>query len=112
MNPLFLSRLTECLEVVKAEGLESKPVPWHYRFELEFGVRFLKVCIASALDLAHLPNAGRSVFFFVEKETGDVYKPASFKAPAKHVRYRLADETSFQKMKENIDRYGSFLYIR
>lgn len=112
MNPLFMSRLNECLEVVKQKGLAMRPYPWHYRFELEFGLRFVKVCIASALDLAHLPNAGRSVFFFVEKETGDVYKAASFKAHAKGIRYRLADETSFKNMKEKIDPYGSFLYIR
>ena len=31
-------------------------------------------------------GTGRSVFCFVEKATGDVYKAASWKAPAKHAR--------------------------
>jgi len=111
MNPLLMSRLTECLEVVKAQGLTKSP-QWHYRFELEFGSRFLKVAIASALHLEHLHNAPRSVFFFVEKETGDVYKAAGWKAPAKGIRYRLADDASFQEMKARIDPYSSFLYKR
>ena len=29
---------------------------------------------------------GTSVFCFIEKETGDIYKPASWSAPAKHAR--------------------------
>jgi len=32
-----------------------------------------------------------SVYCFVEKETGDIYKSASYKAPAKHVRGNIAD---------------------
>ena len=31
----------------------------------------------------------RSVHAFVDKKTGEVYKAASFKAPAKHVRFNL-----------------------
>ena len=52
---------------------------------------------------------GNSCFMFVDKKTGDVYKPASYKAPAKGVRYQietLVDDPSI------CDPYGSFLYIR
>ena len=34
-------------------------------------------------------SGSRSVHAFIDKKTGEVYKPASFKAPAKHVRYNL-----------------------
>ena len=34
-------------------------------------------------------SQSRSVHAFVDKKTGEVYKPASFKAPAKIVRYNL-----------------------
>ena len=51
---------------------------------------------------------GRSCWMFVDKNTGEVYKPASYKAPAKGVRYlitQLADNPHI------CDAYGSFLYL-
>lgn len=33
-----------------------------------------------------------SIFCFIEIATGNIYKPASFKAPAKHVRGNIKDE--------------------
>ena len=50
----------------------------------------------------------RSCWMFVDKNTGEVYKPASYKAPAKGVRYlitQLADNPHI------CDPYGSFLYL-
>ena len=35
-----------------------------------------------------------SINCFVDKKTGDVFKPASYNKPAKHVRYNLLDEDS------------------
>ena len=52
---------------------------------------------------------GRSVFMFIDKETGAVYKPASFKAPAKGIRFFLE---SLVDNPEIVDPYGSFLYVR
>ena len=52
------------------------------------------------------------VHLFVDKETGDVYKPASFKAPAKGVRYNLIDDTSREEMYKRADWAGSYLYAR
>ena len=49
-----------------------------------------------------------SCWMFVDKNTGEVYKPASYKAPAKGVRYlitQLADNPHI------CDPYGSFLYL-
>ena len=51
---------------------------------------------------------GNSSWMFVDKNTGECYKPASYKAPAKGVRYlitQLADNTHI------CDAYGSFLYL-
>ena len=50
------------------------------------------------------------VHLFVDKETGDVYKAASFKSPAKGVRYNLLDDTSRQEMYKRADWSGSYLY--
>ena len=53
-----------------------------------------------------------SVFCFIDRKTGDVYKAATWKSPAKHVRYTLTDEESAQELAHKSDAYGSFLYIR
>ena len=49
------------------------------------------------------------VFMFIDKETEACYKPASFKAPAKGIRFFL--ETLVENP-EVVDPYGSFLYVR
>jgi|TARA_B100000902_G_scaffold383369_1_gene422142 hypothetical protein len=52
---------------------------------------------------------GRSVFMFIDKESGAVYKPASYKAPAKGIRFFIE---SLAENPEVVDPYGSFLYVR
>lgn len=54
---------------------------------------------------------GTSVHAFIHKQTGAVYKPASWKAPAKHVRYNLLDDLSFETCLEKADWFGSYLYM-
>ena len=52
---------------------------------------------------------GRSCWMFIDKNTGECYKPASYKAPAKGIRFyisKLADNPHI------CDAYGSFLYLR
>lgn len=57
-------------------------------------------------------GGGRSVHAFVSRQTGAVYKPASWKAPAKHARYNLLDDVSFQDCLSRADWAGSYLYMR
>ena len=52
------------------------------------------------------------VFCFIDRKTGNVYKAATWKAPAKHVRYTITDEESAQELAHKSDAYGSFLYMR
>jgi len=52
----------------------------------------------------------RSVHAFVDKKTGEVYKPASFKAPAKGVRYDLRLIEDREYLLENADWAGGYLY--
>ena len=54
----------------------------------------------------------RSVHAFIDKATGDVYKPASWKAPAKHIRYNLLDDNSRESCYSKCDWAGSYLYLR
>lgn len=52
----------------------------------------------------------KSIVCFVDKQTGDVFKPASWKGPAKDARYNLLDETSREACIRNADWAGGFLY--
>ena len=55
-----------------------------------------------------------SVHSFVDKETGDVYKPASWSAPAKHIRFTFqnVDHLKFLLNPDNVGWAGGYLYIR
>ena len=52
-----------------------------YEFYPETGRKYHKIIMVA--------NGSRSVHAFVDKKTGEVYKSASWKAPAKGVRYDL-----------------------
>ena len=45
-------------------------------------------------------------------KTGDVYKSASWKAPAKGIRYNLIDDKSRTEMYQRADWCGSYLYVK
>ena len=55
-----------------------------------------------------------SVHAFADKKTGQVYKPASWAAPAKHVRYdlRIIREREFLFNSNNTGWAGGYLYLR
>ena len=75
----------------------SNPV----RFEVNSGRKYLKI---------NQINGG--VHAFVNKETGEVFKPASYKAPAKHVRYDLSIINDRERCFSNADWAGGYLYLR
>ena len=71
-------------------------------FTITKGKKYLKVIMKDYnQSSAHL---------FVDQTNGDVFKPASFKAPAKGVRYNLLDDKSRQEMLKRADWAGSYLY--
>jgi hypothetical protein len=51
-----------------------------------------------------------SVHAFIDKKTGEVYKAASYKAPAKGVRFNLLIIQEREFMLENCDWAGGYLY--
>ena len=55
-----------------------------------------------------------SVHCFVDKETGDVYKPASWSAPAKHIRFSFQNEADIKFLlnPDNVTWTSGYLYIR
>ena len=75
-----------------------------YKFSIESGRKYHKIVMETE-------SQSRSVHAFVDKKTGEVYKPASFKAPAKHVRYNLLSIESREKGFERADWSGGYLYM-
>lgn len=57
-------------------------------------------------------NSSRSVHAFVERETGQVFKAAGWKAPAKNARYDLSTDESFAQTVALADPFGGYLYQR
>ena len=76
------------------------------QLEYEVGRKYIKVW--SYLSDAGDRIRGRSCWMFVDKNTGECYKPASYKAPAKGVRYLITQLTDNPHI---CDAYGSFLYL-
>tara|TARA_Y100000401_G_scaffold89336_1_gene74863 strand:+ start:359 stop:802 length:444 start_codon:yes stop_codon:yes gene_type:complete len=75
-----------------------------YDFYIEEGGRkYYKIVMNTGNQL--------SVHAFVDKKTGEVYKPASFKSPAKHVRYNLLIIQSREECFERADWAGGYLYM-
>ena len=55
-----------------------------------------------------------TVHAFVDKETGEVYKPASWKAPAKHVRFNFCNKKDMLFLTDPrcVGWAGGYLYMR
>ena len=60
------------------------------RFRVQSGRKYFKI-IQQDYDTFQDRNEYRDggVHAFVDKKTGEIYKPASWKSPAKHVRYDM-----------------------
>lgn len=79
-------------------------------FEIVKGVKYYK--IIERCTRANSLCGGTSVHAFIHRQSGAVYKPASWKAPAKHVRYNLLDDVSYEACLRNADWAGGYLYMK
>jgi hypothetical protein len=75
--------------------------PLDYDFVIEPGNKYLKIVMVSN---------GRSVHAFVDKSNGDLYKAASWRAPAKGVRFNVL--LDMKTLEDVADWAGSYLYRR
>jgi len=90
-----------------------------YKFDYTVGKKYIKVFnlqYEAPCEYYNRKGGYRqgSVTAFVDKETGQVYKPASWRAPAKHVRFdmRIIRDREFLHNPENTDWAGGHLYMR
>ena len=74
-----------------------------YEFVIESGRKYHKIIMVTE-------QGNRSVHAFVDKKTGELYKAASFKAPAKGVRFDLRIIEEREMVFKNCDWAGGYLY--
>ena len=85
------------------------------KFRMEYGRKYFKI-IQQDYDTYRDRNEYKDggVHAFINKKTGEVYKPASWKSPAKHVRYdlRLIKDREYVLNPQNCGWAGGYLYMR
>jgi len=83
------------------------------KFRYYEGKKYIKV-VREEYDERNDRWRDTTVHAFVDRETGEVYKPASWKAPAKHVRFDLSNDLDRQKLHDPnfVGWAGGYLYMR
>jgi len=85
------------------------------KFRIQNGKKYYKI-IQQDYDTFQDRNEYRdgSVNAFIDKKTGEVYKPASWKSPAKHVRFdmRVIKDRTLLHDPNFTDWAGGYLYMR
>ena len=99
--PTMVLDWTEELVTRLQEDYDTNSTSGRYKFEIQTGRKYHKI---------NVKNGG--VHAFIDKNTGEVYKPASYKSPAKHVRYDLRSIKQRRVCFSNADWAGSYLYLR
>ena len=74
-------------------------------YTIETGKKYHKVIFVDG-------GGNRSVHCFIDKNTGEVYKSATWKSPAKGVRYDLRLIKDREYLLENADWSGGYLYAK
>ena len=71
--------------------------------DIKEGRKYIKISMISNQESVHA---------FIDAKTGDVFKPASWRGPAKIARYNLIDEVSYGECMARADWAGGYLYLR
>jgi len=87
----------------KIDELKNGECPIDY--VIETGKKYHKVIFVDG-------GGSRSVHCFIDKQTGQMYKSSSWKAPAKGVRYDLRVITDREYVLANCDWSGGYLYAK
>lgn len=86
------------------EQIRSGTYDFGIKFTVDEGNKYYKIIM--------MQSGNKSVHAFVNKNTGEVFKAASWKSPAKNVRYNLLDPTSRKDIYRKADWASSYLYAR
>ena len=103
----WVEDLCKCLDenyVRSYPGSDHKMV-----FRYEAGRKYYKIMM---YEEQGDERRSQGVHAFVDKKTGEVYKPASWRGPAKIVRYDLRIIRERQECFARADWAGGYLYVR
>ena len=83
------------------------------KFRYYEGKKYLKV-VREEFDERNDRWRDSTVHAFVDRKTGEVYKPASWKAPAKHVRFNFCNKQDLLFLTDPrcVGWAGGYLYLR
>ena len=102
-NAADVERYSEMLCEALTQDFYKKGSTQDYKFFIESGRKYHKIVMSA--------NGSKSVHAFIDKRFGHVYKPASFKSPAKHIRYNLLVDNSREECLARCDWAGGYLYM-
>lgn len=92
----------ELCKILKADYDKHGSSAGRYEFLIFEGRKYYKIVQKDA------NFTGGSVHAFVDKKNGDLYKAASWAAPAKGVRFNLEKDLEF--LRQNANWTGGYLY--
>ena len=113
-EPMTLTLQQQAQETIETNVLKwslmlcdalTQDAPDRYFYSLESARKYHKIFM-------HIGDRRDSIHAFVDKKTGEVYKPASVKAPAKGVRFDLRLIEQREWLMEHADWAGGYLYLR
>ena len=94
------------------QNTQAKKIPnaisWETKYIYETGRKYFKVVRVE--DEYKSNDEHRCVEAFIDRQTGDIFKPAGWNKPAKGARYNLLDEESLQLCFKHLDPFGGHLY--
>jgi hypothetical protein len=97
----FLERYTDLLQTAINKSYEQ--IPDHAgKVAVNWGTKFYKVIVEGQYQ--------RHVHSFIDRKTGQLYKPAGWAAPSKTTNYNIVDD--FNQIVKDIDSHGGYLYKR
>ena len=110
--PLLKERAQDVCNALKKQLSERFPsLTSDYDFRYSVHKRYIKIEQFTNSKSGSNDFDGRSVHAFIDKHNGNMYKPASWRGPAKYARYNLLDDESYKECLSKADHCGGYLYM-
>lgn len=93
-----------------AAKFDATDANWKTDFRVDKGRKYTRVAIARFLARDGNKERNWSAYFFIDNETGDVYKAAGWKAPTKGIRFNIFYKAGLEAMERACDPHTAFLY--
>ena len=110
--PLLKERAQDVCDALKKQLSKRHPtIASDYEFRYSVHKRYIKIEEFTCRKPGTNDFDGRSVHAFINKHNGNMYKPASWRGPAKYARYNLLDDESYRECLSKADHCGGYLYM-